>query len=59
LALWRRRLALQERCRKRLLAHWRGAVVELPWLPLPRGARLARALADRLSVAAPMRAEAR
>jgi anion-transporting ArsA/GET3 family ATPase len=59
LVLWRHRLALQERCRERLLSDWRGAVVELPWLPLPRGAVLARALADRLSVASSMRAEAR
>lgn len=59
LALWRRRLALQERCRERLHAGWRGAVVELPWLPLPRGAALARSLAERLAAAPPARPEAR
>jgi len=59
LALWRQRLALQERCRERLLAGWRGAVVELPWLPLPRGEKLARALAGRLSTIRPAEGRSR
>lgn len=59
LALWRQRLALQERCRDRLLSGWQGAAIELPWLPLPRGAELARALAGRLPAASPTRGETR
>ena len=53
IALWRRRLEIQRRGRERLLCAWAGAVVELPWLPLPRGAHLARALAGHLSARRP------
>jgi arsenite-transporting ATPase len=51
LALWRRRLARQQRERERLRSGWSGAVTELPWLPLPRGAALAHALAEWLAAA--------
>ncbi|HPK66265.1 MAG TPA: hypothetical protein PKX99_06750, partial [Thermoanaerobaculia bacterium] len=44
-------LARQQRERERLRGGWSGAVTELPWLPLPRGAVLAHALAERLAAA--------
>ncbi len=58
LELWRRRRALNERELRRLRAAWRGPLLELPLLPLPRGPALLDGLAHALEpfLAAPIEA---
>lgn len=48
LELWATRCAVNARERERLCAAWSGPVVDLPYLPLPRGPELVEALAERL-----------
>ena len=47
--LWRQRRAVNERELERLERHWEGPRVDLPLLPVDRGAELVRMLADRLA----------